>query len=422
MLEKPKLFSTLKQFWLSMLLLISILLVHLFYLYGEYQTFKEKPFFYTKVEVLQVYEKWKKDNFYTVIKLYSPILDISFFSKTKIRAKEITPYLRIKIFPNHKMKFRDYLGTSFISSNINEIYKETSFKSKALDWLREEHKNSTIANFYNAIYFAEPLGKKLRQKVSLLGVSHLIALSGFHLAILSTLLFFILRPLYRVFQQRYFPYRFDLIDVGFIVLLLLIWYLWFVGSPPSLLRSYMMMFMGWIFLILGIELITLSFLTTVTLLLLVIFPKLIISLAFWFSIIGVLYIFLLLHYYKGLNKYLMTIIISFGIFTLMLPIVHTVFSITTPIQLFSPFLSLAFSLFYPMSMGLHLLGIGDSFDFILQKLFSVESRQLEIILSYWLGGAYLMLSIVSFFFIRVFYLLLFLSGSFFIWLFIRFLL
>jgi len=422
MLEKPKLFTTLKEFWLSMLFLFSILSVHLFYLYGEYSEFKEKPFFYTDVEVIQSYEKWKDNDFYTVLKLYSSTLDITFFSRTKIRKSELTPHLRLKLFPHYKMQFKEYLGTSFINSNINEIYEDYSFKSKLLNLVKEQHQDSLVINFYNAIYFAEPLNKKLRQQVSILGVSHLIALSGFHLAILSTLLFFLLRPIYRFFQQRYFPYRFDLIDIGFVVLGLLAWYLWFVGSPASLLRSYAMMLLGWVFLLLGVELITISFLTTITMLLLVIFPKLLLSLAFWFSITGVFYIFLLLHYFKDLNRYIMTAIISFGIFILMLPVVHLIFSTTTALQPLSPLLSMLFTLFYPISIGLHIVGLGDSFDTLLLTLFSWKSSQYDTLISYWLGLGYLMLSFVSFYFRKLFYLLLLLSFIFFIWLFMGFLL
>ena len=422
MLEKPKLFITLKSFWFSVLFLLSFLVIHLYYLYGEYQLFKVKPFFYTDAKVIKVYEKWKDNNYYTIMKLYSPVLDITFFSRTKIRANEITPHVRLKLFPTVDMLFVDYLSTSFINSNINEIYNNELFKSRVIEWVNNQHQNSMIGNFYNAIYFAEPLNKKLRQQVSLLGVSHLIALSGFHLAILSTLLFFLLRPIYRFFQQRYFPYRFDLLDIGFVVLLLLAWYLWFVDTPASLLRSYMMMFLGWIFLLLGVELISLSFLTIVVLLLLVIFPKLLLSLAFWFSVLGVFYIFLLLHHFKELNRYWMTILISFGIFVLMLPVVHIVFPTTSPLQLGSSFLSLLFSLFYPLSMGLHLIGVGDIFDTLLLKLFSLKGSQLDMTLSYWLGGSYILLSLLSFYFKNLFYLLLLVSGSFFIGLFIGFLL
>jgi len=422
MLEKPKLFLTKKQFWLSMLFLFSLLLVRLFSLYVNYNEFKEKPLFYTDVDVIQAYEKWSDNNYYTIMKLYAPLLDITFFSRTKIRADDLSSHLRLKLFPRRDMSFIDYLGTSFIYSNVNQIYKNTSLKSKALNWVESQHESRYTSNFYNAIYFAEPLNKELRQQVSRLGISHLIALSGFHLAILSTLFFFLLRPLYRFFQQRYFPYRFDLLDIGFIVLLLLAWYLWFVDTPASLLRSYMMMLVGWILLFLGIELLSLTFLITISLLLLIVFPKLLLSLAFWFSISGVSYVFLILYYGKNLNKYLLSVIISFGLFILMLPLVHTVFPLVTPLQLFSPFLSLLFSLFYPISMGLHLLGWGAFSDSGLEWLFHLQMVEHQVLLSFKWGCLYLILSLSAFFSKRLFYLLLFVALSYFIGLFIGFLL
>ncbi len=253
-----------------------------------------------------------------------------------------------------------------------------------------------------------------------MGVSHLIALSGFHLGILSGLLFFLLRPIYRVFQQRYFPYRFDLIDVGFIVLIILAGFVWFVGSPPSLIRSYMMILSTWILLILGVELLTLSFLVTVILILLIIFPHLLLSLAFWLSIIGVFYIFLLLHYISHLNNITITALISFGLFVLMLPIVHIVFPIVSPLQLGSPFLSLIFTLFYPLSIFLHLICIGDILDSVLIQLFTLKGTTLEIVVNPFLGGAYLLFSIGAFYFRKVFYLLLIVAFGFFIYFFIYF--
>ena len=421
-MEKPKLFVTFKSFWLTLFFLLSILVIHLSYIYKNYNEFKIKPLFYTDVEVIQAYEKWKTDNFYTIIKVYSSQLDITFFSRTKIRVDELTPHLRLKIFPDSEMSFYSYLGTSYINSSVNEIYKEESFKSKVMALVEMQHQDVKIANFYNAIYFAQPLDKELRQEVALLGVSHLIALSGFHLAILWTLLFSTLRFFYRIFQERYFPYRFDLIDVGFLVLILLAWYVWFVDAPPSLLRSYMMMVMGWILLILGVELVSLSFLTIMVLILLVTFPKLLLSLGFWFSVTGVFYIFLLLHYFKDVNRYWLMIIISFGIFILMLPIVHMVFSLTSFLQLASPFLSLLFTPFYPLTIGLHIIGLGDIFDELLIKLFSLKSMHKEIFLSYWIGGVYLFLSILSFYFKKLFYLILLLSILYFIGLFIGLLL
>ena len=418
MLEKPKLVITLKEFWVVLTLLIVILLIRLFVLHTEYITFKAKPFFYTDVDVVQVYEKWNEDNYHTILKLYSPILNINFFSRTKIRAKDINSKIRLKLFPHKDMTFFDYLGTSFIYSKVNTIYKEKKKpKNIVLKFIEKQHDNEQISSFYKAIYFATPLTKVLRKQVSKLGISHLIALSGFHLAILSTVLFFLIRLIYRPLQQNFFPYRFDLYDIGFMVLVILAWYVWFVDIPPSLLRSYFMMVMTWILLVLGMELLSMSFLLIIVVLLLVFFPKLLLSLAFWFSVLGVFYIFLLLQYFSNLNKYLMTLLISFGIFFLMLPIVHTVFPMTTLYQLTSPFLSLLFSFFYPLSMLLHLLGIGNILDVSLLKLFTLESDEIfsKLPLSYSLS--YLSLSFLAIYFKWLFYLLCAISGAFTIWLF-----
>jgi competence protein ComEC len=422
MIEKPKLFVYLKEFWVTMVLLSFLLGVRLFLLYGDYETFKSKPFFYTQVEVIQAYEKWSGDRYYTILKLYSPTLHLDFFSRTRLRAEDITSQLRLKLFPHKDMRFVDYLGTSFINSHLNEVIEEPlpHLKDRLLWAVEEQHTSTMLTNFYQAIFFAMPLEKELRERVTALGVSHLIALSGFHLAILSGLLFFLMRQLYRPLQQRYFPYRFDLYDVGFMVLVLLAWYLWFVGSPPSLIRSYMMMLVGWLLLVFGMELLSFTFLATIVMVLLVIFPKLLLSLAFWFSVVGVFYIFLLLHYFSHLNKYLITLLITFGIFMLMLPVVHLIFPLVTPLQLLSPFISLLFTFFYPLSMGLHLVGQGMLLDEWLLKLFDLESVTAEALLPFGYGLAYMVLSFLAIYSRYFFYGLSLLSLLYTVWLFMGF--
>ena len=412
---------TLKEFWLTMLFLALLFFSRLFFLHQDYVEFKEKPFFYTDVQVLQAYEKWNAEEYHTILKVYSPVLDLNFFSRTRIRAKEIKSKLRLKLFPHKKMTFFDYLGTSFMFSRVNTVYEDNqSIKVNFLTFIEKQHENNMIASFYKAIYFATPLDKALRQQVSSLGISHLIALSGFHLAILSGLLFFLLRPIYRFFQQKYFSYRFDLHDVGLLVLIILAWYVWFVDAPPSLVRSFAMMVVGWLLLVLGVELLSFSFLMSIILVILVIFPKMLLSLAFWFSVAGVFYIFLLLKHFSKLNKYSMTLFISFGIFVLMLPIVHLIFPIVNPLQLTSPFLSLVFSLFYPFSMGFHLFGVGDLVDSILVKIFTLSSKEYDFLLPLKYGTFYLLLSLGAIYSKKMFYLLLFSSTVFTIWLFMGF--
>lgn len=406
MIEKPKLFLNAKEFLLVVLLFFILLSLRLSFFYMEYKEFKNKAFYFTKVEVLQQYRKTKNSKSYTVLKVYSSALDLNFFTTTYREDNLLNRELRLKVFPSKDMSFSDYLRTSFIASRINVVYPQSgSLKSTLLEKIALEHTSSKIVNFYQAIFLATPLTKELRSQVSLLGVSHLIALSGFHLGILWAVLFFLFRTPYRWSQQRYFPYRFDLVDVGFVTLVLLGWYVWFVGMPPSLVRSYTMMVIGWGAMVLGIELLSFSFLATIIMTLLLIFPKMLLSLAFWFSVLGVFYIFLLVERFKKFNKISMMILISFGLFILMSPIVHLIFPTTSTLQLYSPLLSLGFTFFYPLSILAHLVGFGDIFDVYLLELFNLleESREVKLEMIY--GVGYLVLSFGAIYFRWLFYAL-----------------
>jgi competence protein ComEC len=202
--------------------------------------------------------------------------------------------------------------------------------------------------------------------------------------------------LYRPLQQRYFPYRFALIDVGLVVIGILGVYVWFVGAPPSLVRSYAMVLVGWSMIVMGIELLSFTFLATVMMLLVVLFPALLVSLGFWFSVAGVFYIYLLLHHMKMLSKWQLTLFaIPLGIFVLMLPVVHAVFPASSPYQLFSPLLSLLFIPFYPLVMLLHLLGVGGALDEVLLWLFGLPQESWEHQLPLWVMAFYLTLSLIA---------------------------
>lgn len=172
--------------------------------------------------------------------------------------------LRIQIFPTSDISFQDYLGTFYVKSRIRKIEKlPYTFKDKLLDLVSKQHESSAMQSFYKAIFFATPIDKALREKIALLGVSHLVALSGFHLGILWGLVYGLFMLIYKPFQQRFFPYRHALLDMGVLTMGVLGAYLYFVGFPPSLLRSYAMAFAGWMFILMGIELISFTFLATI---------------------------------------------------------------------------------------------------------------------------------------------------------------
>lgn len=418
-LEKPSLFPERQSFLWFVAVLILLVSVRLVSLYSDYQAFISKPFYYTHATVLTAYEKTKKNKHYQVLKLKSEE-GLTFYTTTHRRENFHHKRLRVQIFPNESIKFTDYLGTFYVKSKIKD--QETlpiTLKDRLLNAVAMQHKDQALASFYNAIFFATPLSTTLREKIALLGVSHLVALSGFHLGILWTFIYGLLLLLYRPLQQHYFPYRFALFDVGLVVMCILGLYVWFVGSPPSLLRSYAMVLIGWSVLLMGIELLSFTFLVSVFLILGLIAPSLWVSLGFWLSVAGVFYIFLLLQYTQTWNRWLITlVVIPLGIFLLMLPIVHAVFGATSLYQLFSPLLSILFIAFYPLAMVVHLLGYGDIFDTSLMALFSMPESGTQSLLPWWATLIYIGLSVGAIWYKKLFYVLLGIAITYGIYLFL----
>lgn len=377
-----------------MLFFLIVILIRLFFEYQAYQNFIGKPFYYTHANVLNTYKKSKGDQHYQVLKLRSTE-GLTFYTTNYSQDHFDHKRLRLQIFPNKNISFVGYLGTFYVKSRMKgqEVLPVT-FKDRLLEKVASQHENTSLGSFYNAIFFATLLEKELREKISMLGVSHLVALSGFHLGILWGLVYGFLLLLYRPFQQHFFPYRHALFDVGAMAMILLGVYLWFVDFPPSLLRSYAMVLVGWMVLLLGLELLSFTFLTTIVLILVALFPSMLVSLSFWLSVAGVFYIFLVLQHSKGFNAWVVTLLfIPLGIFVLMLPVVHTVFPMTSGYQLLSPLLSLLFIPFYPLVMVLHLLGLGTLFDTGLSALFTLPKSSTESLLPLWAIVGYIGISI-----------------------------
>ncbi|MFT7824162.1 MAG: ComEC/Rec2 family competence protein [Sulfurimonas sp.] len=393
---KPQLFSDTKSFVWVMSALSMVLILRLFFSYQEYRQFISKPFYYTYADVVSEKSKTSKGRRYKVLKLHADN-GLRFITTAYDKNSYAGKRLRLQIFPDEAISFRGYLSTFFVRSRIKEAEPlPGSFKEELLQTVALQHEDPSIASFYNAILFAAPLEKRLREQVSKLGVSHLVALSGFHLGILWGLVYGVMRLLYRPLQQRYFPYRFALLDVGSAAIGILAYYVWFVDAPPSLLRSYAMVLAGWGVLLLGMELVSFAFLFTVVFLLLALFPSLAVSLSFWFSVAGVFAIFLLLKYTKHIGQKTVTLaVIPTGIFILMLPVVHSIFPVTTPYQLLSPLLSLLFIPFYPLAMAVHLAGHGGVFDTVLLWLFALpDEAEMQLLPARILFG-YILLALLS---------------------------
>ncbi len=398
-ITKPQLFLTNRSFSLTILFFTSLLFIRLWFVYGNYQEFITKPFYFTYANVMSIEDKPNALYPHTLLKLQSDD-GFEFYTKTYDPISSDIKRVRVEIFPDSNITFFKFLGVFFVDSKIKEtIIIPKDFKDEVVDNIKKQHKDNVASSIYPAIFFNTPLTKEIRDKVVVLGASHLIALSGFNLSILWGVIFGLLAIVYKPLQSRFFPHRYSVIDLGFISLLFLGVYVWFTDFSPSLIRAYAMVLFGWIILIMGLELVSFSFLAFIISFLLVMYPKFLVSISFWFSVAGVFYIMLVANHTKNLNKYLVGfVIMPISMFVLMQPIVHSIFGQTSIYQLLSIPLELVYVLFYPIMMFMHTIGFGWIIDEGLIWLLNFAPMELKnSILPLYLLIGYVLLSIAAIF-------------------------
>ncbi|HGZ70948.1 MAG TPA: ComEC/Rec2 family competence protein [Nitratifractor sp.] len=409
MLASPPVFKNSKEFSVVSLVILFFIAVRLLFLYMEYSDLKNlKEYYYSDAQVERVYDSKNYKNGSSLLKLKSSN-GKSFYLFTQKEPPKRFSWVRVKYKLKSGTGFLKYLSGFFAKGDIVEPIEDgfdpRAFLRKQID--AQHDGKSAINTFYHAIFLADPLDRELREKISNLGVSHLVAISGFHLGIMWLFLFGILFVPYRYFQQNYFPWRNRNIDLGLVTLLILGVFVLFVGAPPALTRSYVMLSLAWLVLVFGLELISFQFLAFAILVILLFKPTLIASLGFWLSVSGVFYIFLIIKWLQEYPGWFITIVaIPVGVFLLMFPVGHLFFHNTTGWQLMSPPLSLLFIPFYPIALFMHLLGLGDIFDPGLLALFELPQKSSDITMPHFLIILYALSSITAIFSRRIFYFLL----------------
>ena len=383
-LEKISLFSSKKDLFLFCLFIILILIFSLAY---EYYNYKELTKFNSQLinaHVLKEYTKTKrtkkgKYKSYKILKLKSDKGIVFYTIASKNRKNLQGKRLHAEVWAGN-ISFKEYVKGFFAFSKILKIYKEPTRKQKLASLINIQHANNEIAKLYNALFFALPLPSSMQRQFSNLGISHLIAISGFHLSILAGILFFIIKYPYKILQNRYFPYRSYKRDTFIIISLILLSYLLFLDSPPSLLRAFVMLLIGFIFYDRGMQIVSMQTLFVTMLLLLALFPKLLFSIGFWLSLSGVFYIFLFLIHFKNISKIKQFLFIPFWVYLMMLPFSMAIFGNFSLYHPLSILLTTLFTLFYPLAIALHVTGLGNILDTPLQALLQINTHAINLLL------------------------------------------
>ncbi len=394
MLVRLDLFEERRDYLEFAVFILAILLVSLSLEFYHYTQLKKHKTAIIKAHILNEYTKTTSKKSYKVIKLQSEH-GATFYTTASVRFHSVkNSDAVIKIWTS-KLNFPSYLKGFYTKGWFLKTTKHHSIRDELAKKLQTLHKEADIARIYAALYLAKPLTYELYKRFSALGISHLFAISGFHLGILSSVILFLLYWLYKLPHKRYFPYRNIQRDIFIAAAIVLFGYVYFLGSPPSLVRAYAMLIVGFILYDRGFEVVSIQTLFVTAVLLIALFPRLFFSLGFWLSVAGVYYILLFLIHFKDLPIWKQFLLIPIWVYLAMLPLslyIFNSFSLWHPVSIL---FSILFTLFYPLSLVLHLIGFGDLLDPLLSWIVHTPLKVYKVTLPPWFIIPYALLSLAA---------------------------
>ena len=339
------------------LFLLFVFMINILFNYLSYKELKKEYIFETKAEVLNIYPKEKFD----VIKLKGDGFEF-FASFSKDENIKKLDFLNV-VFDTRNITFYTYLKGFFTKILYFERgEKNNSVKEKIIKNIEENHDDFMIRELFNALFLAIPVSSQLRDIITAYGIAHVVALSGFHIVVLSFVIYWILYFPYSFMQNRYFPYRNRRFDILLITMAILFYYLLLTDIVPSLLRAFVLFSLGLYLLRSNIKVISYLTLFYTFLIVIALFPQYIFNIGFWFSIFAVFYIYLFIQYFKNGNKILLYIFFNIWMFLIFNPIVHFFFAQTAIEQFYSIPITIFFTIFYPLEIVAHIFDFSIYFD------------------------------------------------------------
>ncbi|GAA9029641.1 ComEC/Rec2 family competence protein [Helicobacter pylori] len=413
-----ELLTTPKEYLLCGVILSLLLAFNLYLEYLNYQKFDFSKPTSLNAQILLQYPKTKDQKTYFVLKLQSK--GMIFYTTIKEPLKNLQ-YRYAQFFGKIKpCSFLESLKSCFFQTYSFSLTREQDFKSHWRRFIDSAHSSALVGNLYRALFIGDSLNKDLRDRANALGINHLLAISGFHLGILSASVYFLFSLFYTPLQKRYFPYRNAFYDIGVLVWVFLLGYLLLLDFLPSFFRAFLMGLLGFLACFFGVRLLSFKLLILACCIAIALLPKLLFSVGFLLSVCGVWYIFLFLKHTQAFFKTSSFLARSFQVISLsalvflnMLIIAHAFFPMFSPYQLFSIPLGLIFIVFFPLSLLLHAVGLGSLLDSILNMPLMIPT--ISVFSPLWLLGVHLFLTILSARFFKVYLSMNVLSAGFFLY-------
>ncbi len=413
-----ELLTTPKEYLVCGVFLSLLLAINLYLEYLNYQKLDFSKPTSLNAQILLQYPKTKDQKTYFVLKLQSK--GMIFYTTIKEPLKNLQ-YRYAQFFGKIKpCSFLESLKSCFFQTYSFSLTRKQDFKSHVRHFIDSAHSSALVGNLYRALFIGDSLNKDLRDRANALGINHLLAISGFHLGILSVSVYFLFSLFYTPLQKRYFPYRNAFYDIGVLVWVFLLGYLLLLDFLPSFFRAFLMGLLGFLACFFGVRLLSFKLLILACCIAIALLPKLLFSVGFLLSVCGVWYIFLFLKHAQAFFKTSSFLVRSFQVISLsalvflnMLIIAHAFFPMFSPYQLFSIPLGLIFVVFFPLSLFLHAVGLGSLLDSILNMPLTIPT--IFVFSPLWLLGVHLFLTILSARFFKVYLSMNVLSAGFFLY-------
>jgi len=371
---------------------LGVLLLFLLSLGFEYRDYRHLVRFddaTIRATVIRQYAKTKEGRSYQVLKLRTSD-GAPFFMTASAALRNLSGYDVEVWFRTERLSFWEYLKGFFAHGYIDGVSRTKRPAYRLADKIAAQHENRETGAVFAALFAATPIGQETRERISVLGISHLLAISGFHIGLLSALLFWLLRFPYRAAQSRWFPWRSGKRDLFFLTAAVMLGYVWFLQMTPSVLRAYAMMLVGFAFYDRAIKVLSFQSLGITVVLLLALWPRLLFSMGFWLSVAGVFYLFTFLRRFEGRGKVFTFLGIHVWVYLMMLPASLALFGTFSAWHPLSVLWTMLFILFYPLTLFLHLIGLGGLLDGALEGLLRLPHSSARIdagygLLAVWLG-------------------------------------